>query len=497
MDFKSILNKLDSFSAPPKGVDAPKLADPIRLDEGTELRVLAGVTQLTESVIAEKKLTKAEKDKKEEVVKSMKKDKGGFEKRYGKKGEEVMHATATKIAKKKAESVDLDDEAIAEEMKVGDKKKSASGGTITKTATGIKHERDPESYDDGGDSEDKSGKGKKSHAKSMSAAEKKDRAPKQKQSPKSAKTWGMKDGEKFDNRKKDESVKEAAKPDFLDMDKDGDKKEPMKKAVADKGGDKKDGKKGMSDKQAKYFGKKNESLSFSTALKVVKESRGQFQIDPMDKNLWAWAERVGKSKFNESVQAQAFAAATYERMGGEWGLHKVITETQKKNLSESQILDEGIMDKIKSFAVPKLMKLLGPDAADIANAVKQATGGDFTANKENAIKVVKALGINTDAAKDKSPEMAEGIAGNWQGKLQQALYTLGLLGSAGAAAAMWGTVGGSSMAVIGTILLMFANAFFGEAPGQVGAMGKFGNKGTSARTGKDDFGRLTTNSNVR
>jgi TRAP-type mannitol/chloroaromatic compound transport system substrate-binding protein len=155
------------------------------------------------------------------------------------------------------------------------------------------------------------------------------------------------------------------------------------------------------------------------------------------------------------------------------------------------------MDKIKSFAVPKLMKLLGPDAEDIANAVKQAAGGDLTANKENAIKVVKALGINKDAAKDKSPEMAEGIAGNWQGKLNQALYTLGLLGSAGAAAAMWGTVGGSSMAVIGTILLMFANTFFGDAPGQVGAMGKFGNKGTSTRTGKDDFGRLTTNSNVR
>jgi hypothetical protein len=34
--------------------------------------------------------------------------------------------------------------------------------------------------------------------------------------------------------KKGEKVKEGAKPDFLDMDKDGDKKEPMKKAVADK-----------------------------------------------------------------------------------------------------------------------------------------------------------------------------------------------------------------------------------------------------------------------
>jgi hypothetical protein len=37
---------------------------------------------------------------------------------------------------------------------------------------------------------------------------------------------------------KDKKVKEGAKPDFLDMDKDGDKKEPMKKAVKDKKSDK-------------------------------------------------------------------------------------------------------------------------------------------------------------------------------------------------------------------------------------------------------------------
>ena len=37
------------------------------------------------------------------------------------------------------------------------------------------------------------------------------------------------------NRMRDiAGIKEAKKPDFLDIDKDGDKKEPMKKAVADK-----------------------------------------------------------------------------------------------------------------------------------------------------------------------------------------------------------------------------------------------------------------------
>lgn len=60
--------------------------------------------------------------------------------------------------------------------------------------------------------------------------------------------------------KKEKKVDEASKPDFLDMDKDGNKKEPMKKAVKDKGGDTKSSKKGMSAKQEKFFGKKKESV---------------------------------------------------------------------------------------------------------------------------------------------------------------------------------------------------------------------------------------------
>ena len=57
-------------------------------------------TQFQELI--EKTLTKPEKEKKEEIVKSMKKDKKGFEARYGDRAKEVMYATATKIAKKKA-----------------------------------------------------------------------------------------------------------------------------------------------------------------------------------------------------------------------------------------------------------------------------------------------------------------------------------------------------------------------------------------------------------
>ena len=164
----------------------------------------------------------------------------------------ATHAAAKRLDRNNNGIPDSEeDKEVAEEFtdksKSGDTFKTRTG-VATKTDTGMKHKNT--SYADDGEAEQKSGKGVKSHAKSQSAAEKKEKAPAQKQSPKSAKTWGMKDSEKFDNRdgapakpKKEKEVdetygqgvyQEGKKPDFLDMDKDGDKKEPMKKAVADK-----------------------------------------------------------------------------------------------------------------------------------------------------------------------------------------------------------------------------------------------------------------------
>jgi len=66
------------------------------------MELLNQETEVEGEVIDEKKLTKPEMKKKEEIVKSMKKDKKGFQARYGDRAKEVMYATATKIAKKKA-----------------------------------------------------------------------------------------------------------------------------------------------------------------------------------------------------------------------------------------------------------------------------------------------------------------------------------------------------------------------------------------------------------
>ena len=59
-------------------------------------------------ILEERKLTPAEKKKKEKIVKGMKSSKKDFEKRYPGRGEEVMYATATKQAEKKKKKKEED-----------------------------------------------------------------------------------------------------------------------------------------------------------------------------------------------------------------------------------------------------------------------------------------------------------------------------------------------------------------------------------------------------
>jgi hypothetical protein len=320
MDFKSLINKLDSMDAPIKTPAAPELPKAVQLNEDAELRVLAG----TSSYVAE--------------------------------------------AKKKTE------EGFGADAKTGDTFKTAKG-TTTKTATGVKHTRDKYDYDPGSDDKDDK---------------------KRKETARNAKKESI-DADAF--KGKFAKMVEAAKPDFLDVDGDGDKKEPMKKAVADKkaGGAAKDGKKGMSDKQAKYFGKKEsvkeeadmkvgdkkksstggtiektktgvkhtagknysgkaaeadkkktdeskmmpkgkkrpvkesveQVLSFKEMMKLVVESGGQQQIDPVDAALFDWAKRVAKQKLGEGMKAEVYAGMVYERMGGRFEMFDVLSEDQQ------------------------------------------------------------------------------------------------------------------------------------------------------------------------
>jgi hypothetical protein len=293
MDFKSIISKISSLNDEVKTVAAPELPQSVQLNEDAQLRVLSGRT--------------------------------------------------TYVAEAKKQAEEKKDEEVKEEMKVGDTKKTAKGGTVTKTEKGITHKAGPGSYggsddkDTDPDADDDAPKGKKGRKRSNEAIDA------EAFKGKFAKMVEAKKDDKKDDKKK-KPMKEGAKPDFLDVDKDGDKKEPMKKAAGEKGGDKKDGKKGMSDKQAKYFGKKNESvkaskkvvaesvetkLSFKQMVQLVQESGGQQQIDPKDKELFNWASRVAASKLGEGMKAELYAGLIYERNGGVFEMYDVLSEDQK------------------------------------------------------------------------------------------------------------------------------------------------------------------------
>jgi hypothetical protein len=289
MDFKSLISKIESIDGKIDTPKAPQLAKSVQLNEDAQLRVLSGRT----TYVAEAK-KKAEEDVKE-----------------------------------------------ADDMKVGDKKNIATG-TVEKTKTGIVH-KSSKAY---GGSEEKE-------------ADDEDDKPKKKAKKESvepefkSKFMKMVEAKKDEaaNKKKKmakkEKMAEGSKPDFLDIDKDGDKKEPMKKAAGEKGDDKPAGKKGMSDKQAKYFGKKTESammpkgkkktvkesvetqMSFKQMVQLVQESGGQQQIDPVDKALFTWAERVAKNKLGEGMKADLYAGLVYERNGGVFEMYDVLSEAQK------------------------------------------------------------------------------------------------------------------------------------------------------------------------
>lgn len=62
------------------------------------LNQAAGTAPISEK---KKKMTKSDEKKREKIVKGMKGSKKDFEKRYGKDAEDVMYATATKMAMKK------------------------------------------------------------------------------------------------------------------------------------------------------------------------------------------------------------------------------------------------------------------------------------------------------------------------------------------------------------------------------------------------------------
>ena len=313
MDFKAILSKLDGMEAKPTTPAAPVLDKAVQLNEDAQLRVLAGQT----TYVAEAK------KKKDEEVKEEKSSTGGTIDRSTKGvtkhkenpnrfSDEPHSEPASKAKSQSAADKEKDkaaDKADAKDSK--DYEKAHGKGSVTRVKDGKKVESIEPQF--------------KSKFMKMVEAKKEEREAAAKK-------------KKEDKKKKMAKIMdEGAKPDFLDLDKDGDKKEPMKSAAGNKkGGDKPAGKKGMSAAQEKFFGKKKtvkesieSNLSFKEMMALVVESGGQQQIDPVDNQLWAWAQRVAKTKIGEGMKADVYAGMVYERMGGAFEMYDVLSEQRR------------------------------------------------------------------------------------------------------------------------------------------------------------------------
>lgn len=178
-------------------------------------------------------------------------------------GNEFSGALAkAKAAGAKEFEVDGKTYKVKEAMKVGDTKKSSTGGTITKTKTGIVH--------------------------------------------KAGNAYSGKTHEKEQEKK----VKESAKPDYIDLDKDGNKKETMKKAAADKK------KKVKESVEYVFEDEEGKAKSITAGTDMVKDFTswmtriGQYQTKSMIELADAIRANFGQAEAEQFKQAVAPALET-------------------------------------------------------------------------------------------------------------------------------------------------------------------------------------------
>ena len=137
MDFKSIINKLDSLEAPPQTPAAPKLEQAVQLNEDAQLRVLSGRTSYIEEakkkVDEEKSSTGGTIDRSKKGVTKHKENPNRFS--------DEPH-TEPKSGAKSQSAADKADDKAADKAAAKDSKdyEKKNPGTVTRVKDGKKVE---------------------------------------------------------------------------------------------------------------------------------------------------------------------------------------------------------------------------------------------------------------------------------------------------------------------------------------------------------------------
>jgi hypothetical protein len=301
MDFKSIISKLDSMDAPKKTPAAPLLPQAMQLNEDAQLRVLSGRT----TYVAEaKKKEEAEVKEATKTDKPWKDSSGKEHPGTAVKGDKYKGDEAEKEEKSKKKDESIEPTFKSKFMKMVEAKKSGKKKPDDDN-DGVPNWADEKPGEDDNEGKKKGAKPKKG----VNPFAKKESV---KEATKTDKPWTDKSGKqhpgtavKGDKYKGDEAEKEekSKKTDESKMMPKG-KKRPVKESVEGK-------------------------LSFREMMNLVVESGGQQQIDAVDQELFAWAQRVAKQKIGEGMKAEVYAGLVYERMGGKFEMFDVLSEDQK------------------------------------------------------------------------------------------------------------------------------------------------------------------------
>lgn len=182
-----------------------------------------------------------------------------------------------------------------------------------------------------------------------------------------------------------ENIAEKAKPDFLDMDKDGDKKEPMKKAVADK--KKKAVKEGAEDQAELVMAAKD----MVDRLTGWMEDTAEMQTESMLELADAIRDEMGQEQSDSFVNAVKPALeALYQAMET---TRQALTSGVGQLTGEAQPMDDmGAEPGAEEPAMePTVDQEGGDDLGDEFAAAEPAAGGEEEAGREKRESVERKL----------------------------------------------------------------------------------------------------------
>jgi hypothetical protein len=303
---------------------------------------------------------------------------------------------------KKDESVEEGFPTVADAKARAEKEKTTGKFDKKETSTGTQYTRKSSTFSDGGDDAD---------------TKKAKKAAKVKEGAKHPASCNCKECATMEGKK--------SKPDFLDMDKDGNKKEPMKKAVKDKGGNLKEA--SMKFKHNVKF--VNESLAFLINEDEEGKAKAITAAGDMVNDFTSWMQRVGQYQTKSMIEladairadfgaqeAEAFKASVGPALAATL---EVLTQQRESISNAVAVLAGGAapeepmgMDPMAGAMPPEPgMDAAGPDmmnpagdefaASDAAAGGAEAAGRAMRESKEQrrARKLAEAHSILSKLAK--------------------------------------------------------------------------------------------------